>query len=124
MRVLIVDDSELLVERLRSSLEQVTGLEIVGHANNARDAALEISKIKPDVVILDIHMPGGSGIEVLEGLRKDPFPPMVIMLSNYSDRQYREKCLQRGARFFFDKSNEFHNVAEVLRGLIEAATTA
>ena len=122
MRVLIVDDSEALVQRLRSSLGEVAGLEIVGHADNATDAALEIRRAKPDVVILDIRMPGGSGIEVLEGLKKDPVQPIVIMLSNYSYRQYRTKCLQGGARFYFDKSHEFHKVAETLRSLIGVAS--
>jgi DNA-binding NarL/FixJ family response regulator len=50
-------------------------------------------------------------------LKEDQFKPIVIVLSNYSSRQYRRKCLQSGARFFFDKSAEFHKVAEVLRSL-------
>jgi len=120
MRVLIVDDSEVLVQLLRSSLADVTGIEVVGHANNAVDAARQIRKSKPDVVILDICMPGGSGIEVLEGLKNDEFQPIVIVLSNHSEPQYRKKCLQVGARCFFDKSAEFHKVAEVLRSLMEA----
>ena len=70
MRVLIVDDSEVLVQRLRTGLAEITGIEVVGHANNVADAAREIRKAKPDVVILDIRMPGGSGIDVLEGLKK------------------------------------------------------
>ncbi len=120
MRVLIVDDSEAVVQRLTSRLMEVAGIEIVGHADNVADAAREIHKTKPDVVILDIHMPGGSGIDVLEGLKEETFPPIVIVLSNYTDRQYRRKCLQGGASFFFDKSAEFHNVAEVLRSLMGA----
>jgi len=119
MRVLIVDDSEALVRRLTSRLREVAGIEIVGHAGNVSDAVQEIRKMKPDVVTLDIAMPGGSGIEVLESLKKDQFQPVVIVLSNYSDRQYRRKCLQSGARFFFDKSTEFHKVAEVLRSLMD-----
>lgn len=122
MRVLIVDDSEALVQRLTSRLMQVTGVEIVGHADNGADAVQKIHEAKPNVVILDICMPGGSGIDVLEGLKKDPFQPIVIVLSNYSDRPYRRKCLQSGARFFFDKSSEFQKVAEVLRSLMEAAS--
>jgi DNA-binding NarL/FixJ family response regulator len=121
MKVLIVDDSEVVVQRLRSSLAEVAGLEIVGQADNVADAVLEIRKLRPDVIILDIRMPGGSGIDVLEGLKAYPRPPIVIMLSNYSDRQYRKKCLQSGARFFFDKSAEFQKVAEVLQSLMNAA---
>jgi DNA-binding NarL/FixJ family response regulator len=119
MRVLIVDDSEALVARLKSRLAAIAGLEITGYAANVPDAVEEIRKVKPDVVILDISMPGGSGIDVLESVEKNQFQPIVIMLSNFSGPQYRRKCLQGGARFFFDKSAEFHKVAEVLRGLME-----
>ena len=118
MRVLIVDDSEVLVQRLTARLAEVAGIETVSHAGNVADAAREIRGAKPDVVILDIHLPGGSGLEVLEGLKKDLCQPIVIVLTNHSDRQYRRKCLQNGARFFFDKSHEFHKVAEVLRSLM------
>ena len=121
MKVLIVDDSDLLVERLTSHLSEVTGIEVVGHAGNAPDASLGIRKMKPDVVILDIRMPGGSGIDVLEGMKNEATKPVVIMLSNYSGRQYRQKCLQSGARFFFDKSAEFHKVAEAVQSLRDAA---
>ena|SRR5271157_3716937 len=122
MRVLIVDDSEVLVQRLTSRLMEVAGVEIVGHAGNVPDAVREIRRAKPDVVIPDISMPGGSGIDVLESLKKDQFQPIVIMLSNYSDQPYRRKCQKSGARFFFDKSAEFHKVAEVLRSLMAAPT--
>lgn len=121
MRVLIVDDSEVLVQRLTLSLAEIPRLEIVGQANNVADAILDIRKVKPDVVILDIRMPGGSGIDVLESLKKHPSPPVVIMLSNYNYQQFRKKCLQSGARFYFDKSTEFHKVAEVLRGLVDTS---
>ena len=115
-----MDDSEVLVQRLRASLREVTGIEVVGHADNAADAARQIRLAKPDVVILDIRMPGGSGIDVLEGLKNDQFQPIVIVLTNHSERQYRKKCLQNGARYFFDKSAEFHKVAEILRSLMGA----
>lgn len=119
MKVLIVDDSHVLARRLRSSLAEVAGLEIVGHADCVADGILEIRKAKPDVVILDIRMPHGSGIEVLESLKKHPSPPTVIMLTNYNFPQFRRKCLESGARYYFDKSTEFHRVGEVLRSLVE-----
>jgi YesN/AraC family two-component response regulator len=61
---------------------EVTGIEIVGHADNVVDAVREIRKAQPDVVILDIGLPGGSGIDVLESLKEDQFKPIVIVLSN------------------------------------------
>lgn len=119
MKVLIIDDSDALVQRLMASLAGVEGLDLVGYATNVADGILEIRRAKPDVVILDIRMPDGSGMEVLETLRKHPAPPIVIMLSNYNYPQFRRKCLRSGARFYFDKSSEFHRVAEVLRDLLQ-----
>ena len=113
MKVLIVDDSQVLARCLRSSLAAVAGLEIVGHADCVADGIMEIRKAKPDVVILDIRLPGGSGVDVLEALKEEQFKPIVIVLSDYSFPQYRRKCLQSGAHFYFDKSNEFHKVTEL-----------
>jgi DNA-binding NarL/FixJ family response regulator len=122
MRVLIVDDSEVFVQHLRSRLAEIIGLEIVGQAGNVADATSEIRKARPDVVILDIRIPGGSGFDVLEGIGKEPAKPIVVMLTNCSGSQYRKKCLQDGARFFFDKSTEFHEIAQALRSLMGAVS--
>lgn len=119
MKVLIVDDSQVLARCLRSSLAEVAGLEIIGHADCVADGIMEIRKANPDVVILDIRMPDGSGIEVLESLEKHPSPPTVIMLTNYNFPQFRKKCLESGAHYYFDKSTEFHRVGEVLRSLVQ-----
>jgi DNA-binding NarL/FixJ family response regulator len=117
MKVLIVDDSVPMAQRLKSSLEEVAGLEVVGLIENVADAILEIRRLRPDAVVLDFRMPDGSGIDVLESLKKHPSPPIVVMLSGYDYPQFRRKCLQSGARFYFDKATEFHRVAEVLRDL-------
>jgi DNA-binding NarL/FixJ family response regulator len=119
MKLLIVDDSQVLARCLRSSLADVPGLEIVGHADCVADGIMEIRKAEPDVVVLDIRMPDGSGIEVLESLKSHPSPPTVIMLTNYDFPQFRRKCLESGSRYYFDKSTEFHRVGEVLRSLME-----
>jgi DNA-binding NarL/FixJ family response regulator len=124
MRVLIVDDAEVLVQRLRCSLGEAGGTEIAGHAGNAREATRETRQAKPGAVILDIRRAGGSGSEGLEGWKPYPFPPLVIVLSNYSDPPCRQQCLPSGTRFFSEKSGEFHKVAEVLRSLMETARLA
>jgi DNA-binding NarL/FixJ family response regulator len=121
MRVLIADDSHLLVERLVAALDEVGGIEIVGQVGTAAQASEAIQRLKPDVVILDICMPGGSGIDVLEGMRKDQLSPTVVVLTNYGQAQYRKKCLESGATFFFDKSSEFEKVADVLQRLVTCA---
>ena len=118
MRVLIADDSAVIVARLVAMLADVDGIEMVGHAGTVSDASQAVRTLTPDVVILDVQMPGGSGIDVLESMKRDRVTPIVIVLTNYPYPQYRKKCLQHGARFFMDKSVEFEQVGAVLRGLM------
>jgi DNA-binding response OmpR family regulator len=68
-------------------------------------------------VILDIRMPGGSGMDVLQAIKREKQAPMVIMLTNYPYPQYRKKCLGLGADYFFDKSTEFEKVTELFKQL-------
>lgn len=119
MKVFIVDDSAVVCERLIGMLTELAEIEIAGQAQNAQDAIQSIRKLKPDVVILDIRMPGGNGIEVLKEIKKDKPAPLIIILTNYPYSQYRKKCMEGGADFFFDKSTEFQEVIEVLKKLIK-----
>lgn len=119
MQVLVVDDSKLVCDRLVVMISDIPGLEIVGQSTNATDAINSIKKLNPDVVVLDIRMPGGNGFYVLEKINKYKLNPLVIMLTNYPFPQYRKKCLDAGADFFFDKSTEFYAVIEVLKKLAQ-----
>ncbi len=115
MRVFVADDSAPVRERILSMLEGIPGVQVVGHAEDSIAARLLITALQPDVVILDINMPGGSGIEVLHEIKHQTPSPTVIMLTNYSQPQYRARCLEEGADYFFDKSSEF----EKIRGVLE-----
>src|SRR5437764_11818681 len=101
MRVLIADDSAVVVERLVTLLSELAEIEIVGEAQTCGEATERIRRLQPDVVILDIRMPDGSGIDVLETVKQSTPAPIVIMLTNFPYPQYREKCLRAGADFFF-----------------------
>lgn len=118
MRVLVADDSDLLVERLLAALSRVQNVEIVGRAANAGEASEAIRRLNPEVVILDLCMPGGSGIDVLKDLQRDRMHPLVIVLTGYGESQYRKRCMELGATFFFAKTTEFEKVAEVLREMV------
>jgi len=113
--VFIVDDSPIVRERLTTLLSDLSNVEVVGEADIAFEAINSIRRLKPGVVVLDISMPGGSGMYVLESIKKQAPAPLVIMLTNFAHEQYRRKCLQLGADYFFDKSTEFERVTEVLR---------
>jgi DNA-binding NarL/FixJ family response regulator len=124
MRVFIADDSALLRERLIDMLSELEGIEIVGQAQDSLSAVRSIHKLKPDVVILDIWMPGGSGFNVLQNIKKNKVAPVVIMFTNYPYSQYRKKCMDEGADFFFDKSSEFEKINEVLKQLVKDSHAA
>lgn len=117
MKILIVDDSEIMRERLKATLSEITELENISQAKDSLEAIRTFEKLHPEVVILDIRMPGGSGIDVLPEMKTATKPPLVIVLTNYPYPQYRRKCIEAGADFFFDKSTEFDKVTEVLKQL-------
>ncbi|MBI5030954.1 MAG: response regulator transcription factor [Chloroflexi bacterium] len=118
MKVFLVDDSPEIRERLSGMLYGLKGVEIVGQADRAATAISSIRAIKPDVVLLDIQLIGHeTGIDVLEQIEREKPAPKVIMLTNYPYPQYRKRCLEAGADFFFDKSIEFDDLVPVIQKL-------
>ena len=115
IRLLYVDDDE----PLRGLVEkQLHDEDFSIDTADDGDSALEIlGKSSYDVVILDIRMPGGSGLDVLEKFRRAAWAPKVIVFTNYAFTQYRKKCLEIGASFFFDKSTEFDQLPQALEQL-------
>jgi two-component system chemotaxis response regulator CheY len=115
--VFIVDDSLIIRERLVEMLDEVGGAELVGQAATVVEAIQGIWELKPDVVVLDYRMPpeGSSGLDVLQAVKQDTTAaPLVIVLTQYPYPAYREKCLELGADYFFDKASEFDKVPEVI----------
>lgn len=121
IRVFIVDDSVIVRERLTALLSEVPSIEIIGAADNPLSATEAIVRTSPDVVILDIFLTGGSGIHVLKNIRGKQVASKVIMLTNYAQEEYRKKCFEEGADFFFDKSIEFDRVIDVIQKMSAAA---
>src|SRR4030042_581768 len=104
MKVFLVDDSSIVLEKLVAMISGIDGVEIIGQALNERDAIQSIVKLKPDVVILDIRLNGGgNGMDVLKRIKKEMPPPIVLMLTNFPYPQYRGKCQALGADVSFDK---------------------
>jgi two-component system, NarL family, response regulator DevR len=113
-RVFVVEDSELIRERLLAMLDGMSGIEVVGYAETAADAIAGILFTSPDVVVLDIKLKAGSGIEVLRAIEHRRGKAAVIMLTNYATDVYRTKCLQAGAEYFLDKTNEFEQLRPII----------
>jgi DNA-binding NarL/FixJ family response regulator len=121
VNVLIVDDSQLVAERLEGMLTQISeDLRVIWHAQSAAEGRQAFRCGKPDVIILDVQMPGGNGIDLLPEVKGETPAPVVIVLTNYPFPQYRDRCLEAGADYFFDKSGQFEEVSTVLAGLLRS----
>jgi DNA-binding NarL/FixJ family response regulator len=119
MRILLVDDHELLREGLRSILEKEENVEIVGEASNGRDAVALSRTLHPDVVIIDVGMKDLNGVDATRQIRSE-FPKIqVLALSAHSDDRYVSAMLGAGACGYVLKANAY---AE-LRKALEAART-
>jgi DNA-binding NarL/FixJ family response regulator len=116
-RVFLVEDSALIRERLLQLLAGLDGVEVVGDADNTVDAIAGIVAAAPDIVVLDIKLKSGSGIEVLKRIKQSLPSVTVIMLTNYATSEYRRTCLEAGAEYFLDKTNEFENLRGILHQL-------
>ena len=123
MKAFLVDDSAIVLEKLAAMISGIDSVQIAGQALSARDAIQSIVKLKPDVVILDIRLnDGGNGMDVLKRIKKEIPPPIVIMLTNYPYPQYRKKCKDLGADYFFDKVTEIEEIPVVIEKLAKNQT--
>ena len=119
LSVLIADDSDTLRGRLISLLSENPDIAVIGEARDGLGAAILVEKLKPDVAILDIRMPRESGIDALKRINRLHPKPILVILTNYPYHQYKEKCKEAGADYFFDKSTEFEKIPELLERLIQ-----
>jgi len=119
MKLFIADDSEMMRERIRELVLAVEGVELVGEAGDVQASIKGILDLKPDVVILDIRMPGGSGLDVLREVKRHLKAPLIIVLTNYPFPEYKEIAIKLGANHFFDKVSEFDEVQRVLERMLQ-----
>jgi len=120
MRVVIADDSEILRSRLIEMLHEIEGIEVVAEAKDSREAIEAIKMHHPDVVVMDIRMPGNDGIMVIETIKKGKKnKPKIIVFTNYPYLQYRKKCIDAGADFFFYKALEFEKLIGLIKELAQ-----
>jgi len=118
MRVFIADDSKILRSRFIEMLKEIKEIEIVGEAQCVQEAIKSIRELIPDIVILDIKMPDGNGMSVLEAIKKYNIVTKVIIFTNYPYLQFRKRCLDAGADFFFYKVTEFDKLKEAIKKLL------
>jgi two-component system response regulator DevR len=115
VRVLLIDDSPIIRLGLKSALEDYADIQIVGEAGTANAGLKAASELQPDVVLLDVHLPDGTGVDTCRKLRLQNKSVRVLMLtSDGSDRSVNE-ALQAGATGYLLKENDGGTLSEALR---------
>jgi DNA-binding NarL/FixJ family response regulator len=117
MKIVIADDSTLLRDRIKSLLNNINNISVVFEAGNGAEALQLIIEKEPDIVILDIRMPGVNGIEVLKKISELGLKPKICILTSYPYKQYREKCFAFGASYFFNKNQSMDELLDVVSTL-------
>lgn len=115
IRLLIVDDHEMVREGLRSILKDDPEVKIVGEAGDGEKALELIAKLHPDIVLLDIKMPGMDGVEVCRRVRAQFPDTSVIALTTFMDEKFVRECIQAGARGYVLKDVERFQLKQILR---------
>jgi DNA-binding NarL/FixJ family response regulator len=117
IRVLLVEDSIPVRNRIRSLIEESCPVVVIGEVGSVAAANFILHSNPVDAVVLDLHLWDGDGCAVL-ATAKSTYPDcVVIVLTGFSERADRMRCLDLGADHFFDKTKEFERVPEVLVGL-------
>lgn len=123
MKVILADDSGLIRERLTEMLNMYKHAEIVDSLDNGTDALDSMRKLKPDLAILDLKMPGLSGIDIVNEIRKEDKHVKIVILTFYSTEYYRNIAIKSGADFFFNKVDDFEEVSMVVAGMLWKEST-
>jgi two-component system response regulator DevR len=117
IRLLIIDDHEMVREGLKAMLTAEPDFEIVGDAANAEQAFELIERLHPDVILLDIRLPGMSGIDVCRTVMEHYPETAVIILTTFSDEALVAQCIQAGARGFIVKDIERFDLKRSIRAV-------
>ncbi|MGP8200138.1 MAG: response regulator transcription factor [Limisphaerales bacterium] len=119
LNVVLVEDSIFMRAHVVASLIDIKGVSPIWQADDVPSGLMLLETIKPDMLILDIELPGQSGLDLLKTVRQRDTAVVIIMLTNHDHSMLRQRSMELGANFFFNKLSEFERVAEVCRELAE-----
>ena len=105
IKVLLVEDSQELLKALKEYFPRNHGFPVVGSAESGVSAIQKVQELKPDLVLMDISMPGMNGIEATREIKRLSNPPRVIMLTTHDDMEYKKASAAAGADGFISKTD-------------------
>lgn len=117
---MIVDDHDLVREGIRTMLEQEPGFEVVGEVGDGQEAIRQVRELEPDVVLMDVALPGGiGGLEATEAILAERPATRVIMLTQYEQREYIRRALKIGAQGYLLKRSASSQLKDAIRTVFQ-----
>jgi DNA-binding NarL/FixJ family response regulator len=117
IRIMLVDDHELIRKGLRGYLEQRPNLSVVGEAGTVRQAIARAPAMQPDVIVMDIQMPDGTGIEACRSIKAELPATKVLMLTSFADDDAVMSSVLAGASAFLLKTTPAEDIAKAIEGV-------
>jgi two-component system invasion response regulator UvrY len=117
LRTLLVDDNKSFLVLSKHLLAPIEGLDLVGFGHDGFDAVRLADELRPDLIIMDLVMPGMSGLQATRLIKAQDHPPRIIIVSHYDDAEHREHASQAGADGFVEKNNYEVQIKELVRQL-------
>jgi len=118
IRVVLADDHEIVRQGLRALLESTGGFEVVAEAGDGHEAVAAATTHDPDVVLLDLSMPGMSGVEALRRIKESSRKVRVLVLSMHATSEYVRSALRAGADGYLVKGSGVKDLTEALRAVV------
>jgi len=115
LRIVLVEDQTVVREGLRQLMESDPELKVVGEAATVADAVALAGRLRPDVILLDLKLPDGSGLDAARQILKGSDPPAIIVLSTYGDAALVKSALALGASGYIPKTASFAEIASAVR---------
>ncbi len=115
IRILVAEDHDIFRKGICSLIEKVPDMEIVGEAADGEDAVRKAGELKPDIVIMDVMLPGMNGIEATKAINEKVLDTKIVTLSLHSDREYIVGMLKAGSSGYLLKDSAFQELVEAIR---------
>ncbi|HOM28788.1 MAG TPA: response regulator transcription factor [Deltaproteobacteria bacterium] len=117
-RILIVEDHEVFRLGIKELIEHEPDLVVCGEADNVKDALALIDAVRPDMVIVDITLKNGNGMDLIRTVCQHPLPPRMLVLSMHDELLYAQRCLKAGAHGYIMKQETSRSIIKAIRRIL------